>query len=132
LLQVLVFILSAAFTLSVVKTYQHINGPAKDIRLHQQWAVRTYAFMWILVLLARMIGAVIHHTAALPHPALTDWTVYITSALTGPVVEGLVHMYSAAATAGSELRTKAYRRSSYSVKNARAVSTDTSRENAQD
>ena len=128
----LVFILSAAFTLSVVKTYQHINGPAKDIRLHQQWAVRTYAFMWILVLLARMIGAVIHHTAALPHPALTNWTVYITSALTGPVVEGLVHLYSASAAAGSEVRTEAYRRRSYSVKCARPVSTDTCQKNAQE
>lgn len=88
------FVLSAAFTISVVKTYQHIGGPARDVKLHQDWAVRTYGFMWILVLLARMIGAVIHHTAALPHPSLTNWTVYLTSAFTAPAIEGLVHLYS--------------------------------------
>ena len=100
----LVFILSAAFLLSVVKTYQHIQGPAKDIELHQQWAVRSYGFMWILVLLARMIGAAIHHTAGLPHPALTNWTVYLTSALTAPAIEGLVHLYSVSEAKTSNVR----------------------------
>ena len=76
------FLLAAAFSVSVVKAYQHIRGPERDIKLHQEWAVRTYGFMWILVLLARMVGAAIHHTAGLPHPALTNWTVYITSAFT--------------------------------------------------
>ncbi len=101
-MQVLVFILAAAFTLSVIKTYQHIRGPAKDVKLHQEWAVRTYGFMWILVLLARAIGSAIHHTAGLPHPALTNWTVYFTSALTAPLIEGLVHLYSTSEDSSSK------------------------------
>ena len=96
------FLLAAAFSVSVVKAYQHIRGPERDIKLHQEWAVRTYGFMWILVLLARMVGAAIHHTAGLPHPALTNWTVYITSAFTAPAVEGLVRLYSIAEARTSE------------------------------
>lgn len=87
--QVLVFFFGCSFTQAIMMTYQTIRK--KDIVQHQQWALRSYQYMMVIVLFFRGLGAVLFLTKAVATEEVANVMVYFTSALLIPVTEAVVH-----------------------------------------
>jgi hypothetical protein len=89
LLQVLVFQFGLSFTHSIVMTYQTIRR--KDIVQHQQWALRSYQYMLVIVLFSRGLGAILVLTKAVATEEVANVMVYLTSACMIPATEAVVY-----------------------------------------
>ena len=89
-MQVLVFLFGCAFIYSIWQTYHYITKPCKDVQQHQQWALRSYLYILVIVLFARGVGTAIYMTQAVPQEDVATYMIYVTSAAFVPLTEPVV------------------------------------------